>query len=224
VRQLDQFVAVGSTVDVLVQGALFDVDALVLPAVERLTVETHQMLGGTEQFGQLVRAKPFDSVIILGYADGNGAAAADARTLLTLLMLKNALAPTDRQPRIVTELLDARDVELAVVTGADDFVVSDALASLMMAQLSEHADLKHVFTDLFDSDGSAVQMKPARRYAATGECTFGHVVAAAAAVDEVAIGYRRAGRAGAAEVVVNPVKSAALTLLDDDHVIVIGQP
>jgi voltage-gated potassium channel Kch len=223
-HQLDQFVTEGSTVDVLVHGALVDIDSVVLPPVERLQVETHQMLGGTEQFGQIVRAKPFDSVIILGYADGAGPAASDARTLLTLLMLKNALEPTTQRPRIVTELLDARDVELAVVTGADDFVVSDALASLMMAQLSEHPDLQHVFADLFDSDGAAVQMKPARRYVGADESTFGDVVAAAAALDEVALGSRRAGPAGAAEVIVNPTKSASLTLRDDDHVIVIGRP
>ncbi len=221
-HQLDQFVAAGSTVDVLVHGALLDLADVRVPAVERLVIETHQMLGGPEEFSRLVRAKPFDSVIILGYADGSGPAEADARTLLTLLMLKTALAQTDRRPRIVTELLDARDVELAVVTGADDFVVSDALASLMMAQLSEHPALHHVFTDLFDSDGSAVQMKPARRYAPPEGGTFADVVAAAATHDEVAIGYRRAGRGDEAEVVVNPPKQAALTLADEDHVIVIG--
>ena len=177
---------------------------------------------GAEEFAGLVRAKPFDSVIILGYADGSSPAEADARTLLTLLMLKSALNQTERRPRIVTELLDARDVELAVVTGADDFVVSDALASLMMAQLSEHPGLHDVFTDLFDSDGSAVQMKPARRYAPAGPGTFADVVAAATTYGEVAIGYRRAGRGDEAEVVVNPAKQATLTLADDDHVIVIG--
>jgi hypothetical protein len=54
-------------------------------------------------------------------------------------------------------------VDLAVMTGVDDFVVSDALASLMMAQLAEHPALYSVFEDLFDAEGSAVRMGPARQ-------------------------------------------------------------
>ena len=70
--------------------------------------------------------------------------------------------------RIVTELLDSGDVELARATGADDFVVSDALSSYMLAQLSENPELDAVFTDLFDAEGSALGLKPVDRYVAYG--------------------------------------------------------
>jgi hypothetical protein len=121
----------------------------------------------------------------------------------------------------VTELLDARDVELAVVTGADDFVVSDALSSLMIAQLSERAELNDVFQDLFDSDGAAVQMRPARDYGPGGAQRYADVVGRAIARGEVAIGYRR-GTGPTAEVVVNPAKAESVELADDDFVIVIA--
>ena len=45
----------------------------------------------------------------------------------------------------MTELLDSSDVELARATGADDFVVSDALSSYVLAQLSENPELDDVF-------------------------------------------------------------------------------
>jgi voltage-gated potassium channel Kch len=47
-----------------------------------------------------------------------------------------------------------RNRELAEVAHVDDFIVSDHLVSLMMAQLSENAELFDVFTDIFDPEGS----------------------------------------------------------------------
>src|SRR3546814_1425183 len=56
--------------------------------------------------------------------------------------------------RIVAELLDQRNLVLAAPAGVDDLIVSNALSSLLMAQLSEHAELQAVFDDLFDADGA----------------------------------------------------------------------
>ena len=81
----------------------------------------------------------------------------------------------------MTELLDARDVDLARATGADDFVVSDELSSLMLAQLAERADLEGVFADLFDVEGSAIALQPATWYVSSGQVPFRRVVAAARA-------------------------------------------
>ena len=117
-----------------------------------------------------------------------------SKTLLTLLLLNRSLREVDRRPRIVTELFDARDVDLAVVTGADDFVVSDALASYMMAQLAERAELH-------------------------GPVPFADIVASAAASGEVALGYRVTATNA---VGVTPAKSATVALADDDAVILIG--
>jgi hypothetical protein len=176
-----------------------------------------------------VSGRTFDHVIILGYRDGLSASDADARTLLTLLLLRRALddsAVDGGRSRIVTELLDARDVELARATGADDFVVSDALSSYMLAQLSENPELEPVFEDLFDAEGSAIALKPAGWYVRAGNpVSFAQVVAAARARGEVALGYRLAdGGEGEPEIVMNPAKSASASLGGSDRVIVIGLP
>lgn len=218
-RQLDQFVAPGSIADVLIHAGSLGTTDPDVPELANLVVHVRHIDGRTDEYDDVAAARPYGSVIILGYREGASPAEADAKTLLTLLLLNRALREIDRRPRIVTELLDARDVDLAVVTGADDFVVSDALASLMMAQLAERPELHAVFTDLFDSDGSAVQMGPARRYAPGGTATFAEIVAAASRRGEVALGYRVAATN---DVVVNPPKSAALTLADDDSIILIG--
>ena len=67
---------------------------------------------------------------------------------------------------MVAELLDQRHAPLAAASGADDFIVSDELTSLMPAQLSERRELIQVFDDLFDHDGSSVELRPARAYGA----------------------------------------------------------
>ncbi len=98
--------------------------------------------------------------------------------------------------RIVAELLDPADVELGRVTAADDLIVSDELASLMMAQLAERPELDAVFNDLFDARGAVISLKPVEWYLPGGTVVFAACVDAARRRGEVALGYRHASGAG----------------------------
>ena len=111
-------------------------------------------------------------------------------------------AGDDREPRVIVELLDAKAAELAVVSGADDFVVSDALASLMMSQLSEHPDLAEVYRQIYSAGGSSLHMESAADFVGKGELTFGQVVATTAVHGRLAIGWRTEvdGEAGGATI------------------------
>lgn len=228
-HELDQFAAPRSSVDVLVDPDLVDPSELDDLDLTNLRVRYEAEQGDLDELTATVSGRTFDHVIILGYRDGLSASDADARTLLTLLLLRRALddsAVDGARSRIVTELLDARDVELARATGADDFVVSDALSSYMLAQLSENPELEPVFEDLFDAEGSAIALKPASWYVRAGNpVSFAQVVAAARARGEVALGFRLAdGGQGEPEIVMNPAKSASASLGSGDRVIVIGRP
>jgi hypothetical protein len=121
--------------------------------------------------------------------------------------------------RIVAELLDQRNLTIAAPVGVDDLIVSDALASLLMAQLAEHADLQAVFDDLFDAEGAVVTLLPAATLVPAEPLAFESVVAAASAQGASAFGYRLAA-SGA--VTMNPLKSASVTLTADDQVLVIA--
>jgi ion channel POLLUX/CASTOR len=145
---------------------------------------------------------------------------ADARTLLTLLAFNQVRQQADIGPvRIVAEMLDQRNAHLAEATGVDDFVVSDELTSLMLAQLSERAELHLVFEDLFDREGCSIELRSAPTYGAHLAATFADVVATASTMGHSAIGYRRAS---SGEVIVNPAKSSPLRLERDDEVLVIA--
>ena len=227
--ELDQFVPDRSAVDVMVDPDLVDPNELQELPVQRLRVHFEAERADLDELTQTVSGREFDHVVILGYRDALDPSEADARTLLTLLLLRRALndsAVDGQQCRIVTELLDASDVELARATGADDFVVSDALSSYFLVQLSENPELEPVLDDLFDAEGSAIGLKPALWYGHTnGGIPFGKVVAAARERGEVAVGYRLAhGADGLPEVVMNPAKSATVTLTPEDQVVVIGPP
>jgi voltage-gated potassium channel Kch len=169
----------------------------------------------------------YGHVIVLGYSDSHSTEKADAYTLVTLLHLRDIEQKTGRRLNIVSEMLDVRNRDLAEVTQADDFIVSNKLISLIMTQISENKELAPVFAELFDPRGSEIYIKPVRFYVETGRpINFYTVVESAKRKGEVAIGYRIAGKshdaAGSYGVAVNPDKSTAVTFEADDRVIVLS--
>jgi voltage-gated potassium channel Kch len=221
-HELDPYVAAGSRADLVVDPGLTG-DELDVDGLTNFTVEITKTSDEADVVQQLAAVRPYTSIIILGYREGPTPSEADARSLLALLLLDRGLDESGRadKPRIVVELLDAKDVDLAKVSGADDFVVSDALASLMMAQLSEHPELAEVFRQIYTAADSTLYMEPADGYVAAGEISFAQVVATTAAGGACAIGWRRVVD-GEAEVVVNPKKSDRVQFAPGDHIVVIG--
>ncbi len=226
-RELDEFVPEGSFVDLLVDDDLVEMDESDVPRLDRLSTSVVNAQSDMARLGAQVVEHEYDHVIVLGYRGEMSAAEADARTLLTMLLLQRSAIGAGRGlGRVVAEILDSRDVELAQATGADDFIVSDALSSYMIAQLAENPELDEVFADLFDAEGSAIGVKPAEWYVRPDvPVSFARITAAARARSEVALGYRLAPTsARESEVVVNPAKSDLVTLGADDRVVVIGPP
>ena len=117
-------------------------------------------------------------------------------------------------------MLDRANVAVAQTTGVDDFIVSDELSSLMIAQLSERLELHQVFDELFDAEGCFIALHPAPLYVPVQPVSFAEIVAAAARKGESALGYRIAATG---EVVVNPPKSAVVALGENDQVLVLGR-
>ncbi|MFL6194201.1 MAG: CASTOR/POLLUX-related putative ion channel [Thermoanaerobaculia bacterium] len=228
VRELDRYVAPGSVVTVVadsegareeIEGEAAELASQTISLIEADTT-SRRVLDG-------LGLPEYDQVILL-CSDSMDAQEADAETLITLLHLRDMAEKGGHDFRIVSEMLDARNRELAEVTQADDFIVSNKLTSLMLSQISENPGLNAVFADLFDPEGSEIYLKPATDYVQPGrEVNFYTVVAAARRRGEIAIGYRLADQAKDASkaygVTVNPKKSATLTLTERDWVIVIAE-
>lgn len=234
IRELNNYVVRGSRVlvvaDPSVSDEVKDVERAIRQCCGRLANQKVDFREGDTTDRTLlenIKAAGYDHVIVLSYA-GLGVQEADARTLVTLLHLRD-IAERDETPfSIVSEMLDLRNRQLAEVAKVDDFIVSDHLISLMMAQLSENPALFEVFADIFDPEGSEIYLKPVGGYVESGRpVNFYTLAESARRRGETALGYRLAAEAGDAEksygVHTNPKKSKKVTFGADDKVIVIAE-
>ncbi len=170
----------------------------------------------------------FDHIIVLSDSDRLPTQQADSKTLMTLLHLRNMAEIMNLDFSIVSEMQDVRNRNLAELTRADDFIVSDKHVSLILAQVSENKGLNAVFTDMFDPEGAEIYLKPAARYIISGnETNFASIIEAAARLGETAIGYRLDEFAHdpvkGYGVHVNPPKSEAIKLDNRDKIIVLAE-
>ena len=221
-RELQTFHDRPDVVDVLVDEALAGAADEVVADAGWPGLQWRAAADERAELAEMMAAQAYDHVLVLGYRGRLSRAQADAHTLLTLATVRRIPSSPSRStgpPRVVAEVLDSRNVDIARATGADDLVVSDRLSSLLMAQLAERPLMSQVFAELFDPVGASIELRPAGGYVA-GPGPFAAVVAAARDEGEVAIGYRRAG----GEVVVNPPKHATVDLGSGDQVIVVTRP
>ncbi|KXK15048.1 MAG: TrkA-N domain protein [Chloroflexi bacterium OLB14] len=228
VRELDNYVPKGS--DLTVVSDIPNLDKDIQEHVGKLNNQKLKVLHGDIRERALLdklKVTEFDHVIVLAY-NHLEIQEADAITLVTLLHLRD-IAEKDETPfSIISEMLDLRNRELAEVAKVDDFVVSDHLISLMLAQLSENADLQGVFTDMFDPEGSEVYLKPIGDYVSIDQpVNFYTITEAAKRRGETAIGYRIMNQSHNAEksygVYTNPKKSEKINFSPEDKVIVLSE-
>ncbi len=219
VREFDQFAVPGTAVDVVVDPSLVDPGDVRVGELRHTELRVHPTTAGPEELAALVRDEAYDQGIVLSYRDAVEPADGDARTLLTLLALRRAWpAGGERAVRIVAEVLERDDVELVRAGGVDDWIVSDEVTSLMLAQLSERTELARVFVELFDPEGARLSFGPAQRYVGSEPVPFGAVVAAGAARGESVLGYRVEATG---TVRLNPLKTELVALAPADSVLVV---
>ncbi len=171
----------------------------------------------------------YEHVVVLSPSYMPDIQQADARTLITLLHLREIADTHNHMFSIVSEMKDSRNRALAEVARVDDFIVSSQLISLMLAQIAENKQLAHVFADLFGAEKAEIYLKPITNYIQIGKpttTTFYTVVHAAQERGEVAIGYRLYAYANdvtnAYGIFVNPEKSQKIAFAELDSVIVLS--
>jgi Trk K+ transport system NAD-binding subunit len=216
-RDLDHVLGRGSVVELLIDPDCVHAPDIALPHLHNATVHVRELQPGPPALLDALGNTRYDHAIVLSYRHGLTADQADARTMLTLLTLHRAWAGRDERPRIVAEMLDRANVAIARTIEVDDFIVSDELSSLMLAQVSERRELHAVFRDLFDASGSVLSLRPAALYAKQDTVAFSAIVAAAGQRGESALGYR----SGSDTTVLNPAKSTRVSLGEDDRVLVL---
>ncbi|OFX60387.1 MAG: potassium transporter TrkA, partial [Bacteroidetes bacterium GWA2_30_7] len=228
INELENYVSSGSEIMILAERK--EIAEEVFEMRNSLKNQTIQFkLGNTTDRKTLneINISKFNYIIILCYPDID-IQEADSKTLIALLHLRNICDLNNLNPSIVSEMLDIKNRELAEVTKADDFIVSDKLTSLMISQLSENKNLKQVFESLFSSEGSEIYLKPASNYVKVGEkVNFYTILESASLQNEVAFGYRIESKSNNANeqygVTINPNKSKEIIFAEEDKIIVLAE-
>jgi voltage-gated potassium channel Kch len=227
--ELDKWAEPGAKVRILIDGSLVTEEEVAVPGIEKLQISVTTTYNTAQhKVAELCLAEQYERVVVLCYRGVLSAEEADARALMTLLQLRQfRLENPEAADRIsvLTEVLDIRDVKLARVAGAEDFIVSERITALMLAQLAEIPDREKVFADLFETWGSELSMRPVSYYADPRPGTaYGSYVAAAHKLGHLAIGYRKTGARGkelATAIQLDPPKSRVVDLKPDDRLIVV---
>ena len=228
-NELAGFLPKGSTVHIVYQSRWVAAAEFESLSFGDIKVTHSATSGDIHDLIEVAKDKKYNEVIVLGYRNAISEAEADAQTMLTMLQM-NQLFITDgngvEQTRLVAEIIDSRKAELARVAAVDDMVVSDSLAALLIAQISENPALAPVFEDLFDADGATLNVRPIEEYVPLGKAIdYAELVAIARGHGESAIGYRRVANAtkdGSTGVELNPEKTKSYTPAAGDALVVIG--
>jgi Trk K+ transport system NAD-binding subunit len=232
INELDNYVWPGSKITVVAQNQSAEKDISIDCA--DLTHQTITFwLGDTTNRKILDELNVFeyDHIIVLSQAELTDVQSADAKTLSTLLHLRDIADQRGHNFSIVSEMLDDRNRELAEITHTDDFIVSVKLDSLMLSQIAENKELKTVFELLFSAGGPAIYIKPAEYYVELGRpVNFYTVLESARQQNQIAIGYklhkskpRYEGQTHLSHgVYVNPKKSNQIFFSEGDKIIVLS--
>ena len=174
----------------------------------------------------------YDNVIILPQSPEAGADAEriDAETLIVLLHLRKLAPDGPSKTKIITEVVDSANRELISRAGVDDFIISNRMVSMLLAQISEQPEIQAVYEELFEESGSEIYLKPAHLYfeSLPVRRPFADLMAAALARDgEICLGYKLAAHDHDPEqnfgVHLVPPKRQEITLGPEDALVVVAE-
>jgi K+/H+ antiporter YhaU regulatory subunit KhtT len=231
-KNLDEYVPAGSSVTIISEFECFDKDTY--KNFDNLKIDIKQADFRERKYLDTIQYQNFDSVIVQGN-DKVEIEEADAMTISTLVHLRDLRKKNDGNFPIITEFFDGKNSELVESVKLDDFIISDSILSMAVAQVSENKLLGEVFRELFQPEGSEIYLKPAGNYVHLDQTiNFFTLIDSAANKGETAIGYRMNEFANTPSrfvgfkemtygVIINPEKNDTFKLNSYDSVIVLSE-
>ena len=181
----------------------------------------------------LKAANPFnyDNVVILSQdLNEQRADKIDSDTLIILLLLRKIKAEfAEAETKIITQVLNSENQEIITQTDVDDFIISNKLITMILAQLSEQPLIMKFYEDIFSEDGSEIYVKSITLYSDTFpiKTTFGDLIGLADQRNEICLGVRKGSESKNADsnfgVTLNLDKNEVLILNEDDFLVVLSE-
>lgn len=138
----------------------------------------------------------YDNVIILSQKeDPSSSEEIDSDTLVILLLLRRIFANSGiekKTTQIITQVLNSENQDLIARESVDDFIVSNKMLTMILAQLSEQPKMKKVYGELFKEEGSEIYLKPSEFYFENLpiDISFAGIINAVQKRNEICIGLR----------------------------------
>lgn len=172
----------------------------------------------------------YDNIIILSQDLAEQRAdKVDSDTLIILLLLRKLRGDEELHTKIITQVLNSENQNIITQTDVDDFIISNKLITMILAQLSEEPRIKVLYDDIFSEDGSEIYVKPTSLYFENfpQKVRFGDLIHLAGKREEICLGIRKGSLSKDAEnnfgVRLNLAKDEAITLTEEDYLVVLSE-
>jgi hypothetical protein len=192
-------------------------------------VEINFIQGDINDYDLLARlsGEDFDHIVVLAYTDKE-LQEADSITLMALIHLRDIAEKNGLDFSITSEILDISNRDLVKVAKVNDFIISEKLTSLLLAQISENRLLNPIFEDLLCESGSEIYLKKIKDFISIDEpVDFYTVMEAAGQKNDLAIGYKIKSEEDQEDknygIYINPVKSKLVKYSEEDILIVLSE-
>ncbi len=200
IEQLSDYVKEKSVVDIVIkhpEQAITNTIEQLQTQLSHITINLYTqdpMLRET-----LLEHDPFsyNDIIILSQGDEiSNPEKTDSETIIILLLLRAIFAENPKKAqatKLITEVLNSENKELISRAGVNDFIISNRFISNILAQISEEPDIKAVYDDLFEEDGSEIYLKPVSLYLKNlpnKAVKFSDLMHLAQQRNEICIGFR----------------------------------
>ncbi len=236
IREYSDYLKEGSLIDIMINNPSDEV----VQSIEAFKKEYHflniNLIPGdpmSREHLSAINPASYNNVIILNQnEDDYDPERVDSDTLVILLLLRQIMEkiePSDKKTKIITQVLNSENAELITQTNVDDFLISNKLITMIIAQLSEQPEIKAFYDDLFQEDGSEIYLKPASYYFSSlpVEVNFMDIMKAASKRDEICLGVRVNELAHDPEanfgVTLDPPKTERFTITEDDFLVVLSE-
>lgn len=156
----------------------------------------------------------------------------DSETLFILVSLrriKDELNIKHSNTKIISQILNSDNQELIEQVRTDDFIISNKLVTMVIAQMSENSNIKKFYDDIFQADGSEIYLKPAENYFSDlpAKYHFSDIMHVCNFNDEICLGFRNSSESDNVKknfgIQLNPDKNTLIELKSGDSLVVLAE-
>ncbi len=238
VRESDEYLKEGSEFDVMIKEPSEEIMQHIKEIDEEypdIKITLHKE--NTLDIDNLSKLNPYtyDNIIILSQdPEEKSAEKIDSDTLMILLLLRK-IAKIEKinvrksKTKIITQVLNSDNQDLIIQTDVDDFIISNKLITMILAQLSEEPQIKKLYDDIFQEDGSEIYVKPASLYfeELPMKANFASIMGQARKREEICLGLRFGDLSKDAKanfgVSLNPQKDEVFEIGENDFLVVLAE-